>query len=188
MPRPIINFIVTEFQDYRPFFHWLGFTNLKSTLFNLTILPLMLIIVWTINAQGMRSIPVLTTRLHNLALPGASFLSRYTATRKWDIALCLSIIVLFAFWRLSVIVLEMWLLGIHADTNLQPRYRHRHTLFLYVLAALVFFTDVISFYAGISEFGSLAAGGGFVPLVVTIGYISVLISVSYTHLILKNDV
>ena len=167
--------------------HWLKTANFKSFLFSVLVIPVLGMIYWIVNSQGIRiSLPIFGTRLHKIPIPGFSFLQHYQNVRDLDLAHLFAVFMLFAVWVLSVALLEIHLFGIRADERLNMRY---HIRFLYCISAIVIITDILMFYRGIADQGGLLdASGGLTPLIATVGYTGLLAFVAYVHVMLKHHI
>lgn len=74
------------------------------------ILVVLGITYWTVISEGLRFlIPVLGQRLSKLPIPGLSFLARYQATYRLDLANTMSVFLFLAMWSLWGMILKTYL-------------------------------------------------------------------------------
>jgi hypothetical protein len=159
--------------------------NYKSLMFTAIVIPVLGLIYWIVNSQGLRlSISIFATKLYDIPLPGFSFLARYKGVDDLDLAHVFAIFMLFAVWFLTVRLLKMFLFGYEADARLNNTF---HKGFLYSVSAVVILADLVMFYQGILDqtwgFGS---AGGLTPAIATIGYTGLLAFLAYVHIILER--
>jgi len=163
----------------------LSTVNYRSLLFTVFVIPLLGMIYWIVNSQGIRiSIPIFGMKLYKIPIPGFSFLEHYKGLRDLDLAHVFAIFMLFAVWSLSVRLLKILLFGYETDQRINAEF---HLRFLYCVFAVVIICDVIMFFRGIGDQGALLAGSGsLTPLIATIGYTGLLAFVAYVHVMLKR--
>jgi hypothetical protein len=161
--------------------------NAKSFVFGMLVVPMMILIVGIVNAQGVRvSIVTLAMKLYKVPLPGFSYLEHIKNLRDLDLAFIFAMFMLVAVWFLSTALVEILLFGVQSDERLNMR---NHLRFLYSLAAAILIVDTCMFYRGISDQGGLLdATGGLTPVFATIGYTGLLAFVAYFHVILKHRI
>jgi len=159
--------------------------NYKSLLFTVIFIPLLGMIYWIVNAQGIRmSIPIFGMKLYKVPFPGFSFLANYKGLRDLDLAHVFALFMLFAVWYLSVRLLKILLFGYDRQDGINAGFDLR---FLFCVSAVVILIDVTMFYRGIADQGGLLTGtGGLTPLIATVGYSGLLAFVAYTHLMLQR--
>ena len=167
--------------------HTLSKISVKSITFSLLVIPVLGMIYWVCNSQGVRiSLPIFGMKLYRIPIPGFSFMQHYQNLRDLDLAHVFAIFMLFAVWVLSIALLEMFLFGVRADERLNMKC---HIRFLYCISAVIIISDIVMFYRGIADQGGLLdASGGLTPVIATVGYTGLLAFVAYVHVMLKRRI
>lgn len=163
--------------------NWLRSVNWKLVLWNAVTLPLVGLIYWVVNAQGIRAqMPVFALRLHKIPLPGFSYLRDFEGLYHLDLAHVLAVLLLGFVWYFWIVTVKVLLYG--HDEVADPRLNH-HTyyLFLFTLAGVLILGDAIVFYCGLFDHVDSLWGetSPFVPIVATMLYMALLAATSMVH-------
>lgn len=163
--------------------------RIRLLLWNCLTLPVVGLIYWVINAEGVRlQIPIFALRLHKLPIPGFSYLKDYEGLYRLDLAHVFAMFLLFAVWHLWIVVVRLLLYGqLNRSDDVQNV--SRFLTFVLTLAAIIIGGDAILFYFGLSaRVDSLwSTSSGLTPLFATIVYTAVLAFVALVHVQLEHD-
>ena len=158
--------------------------NFKSVLFTCFVIPILGVIYWIVNSQGIRvSLPIFAMRLHKLPIPGLSYLRKWQNLRDLDLAHVFALFMLVAVWSLSSTVWRLLLYGDAPSNRIDPVLYRRC---LFSIAAPVIMCDLLMFWRGAADQAGLFGGGGLIPLAATIGYTGLLAFVSFRHVTLQD--
>jgi hypothetical protein len=161
--------------------------NRKLFAYKLVVVPVLMLVYGIVVSQGLRmTIPILATKLYRIPLPGFSRLEHFKNLRDLDMAHLLAMFMLAFVWLLLSHLLEIYFFGPPTNVRLDPS---KYVRFISRLAAILLITDVAMFYRGISEQGGLLDSGGSVtPIIATIAYSALLVSVAFFHVMFKHRV
>lgn len=168
---------------------WLGSLNWRVVLWNAITMPLIGLLYWVVNAQGIRSeFPVFARRLYQLPLPGLSRLRGYEGLHILDLAHVLAILLLGFVWYFWILVIRVWLYG--EDPVKDPSLnRSSYYVFIFTLSGVMILGDATVFYCGLFDHvGSMwGETNRFVPFVATMLYMGLLAAAAKVHVHLTHQ-
>lgn len=164
----------------------MGIAKLKSLAWNVLTLFSLGIIYWTIISEGLRLLmPVLGQKLHKASLPGFSYLDRFEATYRLDLAHGLAVFLFIATWNLWGMVLKS-MLG--SDEHFR-RYGWNPQAFkrvVMVLGKVILCADAILFYIAMTQMGWSGTVFSIPALIATAGYVAILVFVKLVSVNLEK--
>ena len=162
--------------------------NYKRICWNGISLPIVAVIYWTVNSDGVRAqLPILGMRLYKLPLPFVSHLQDFEATYRLDLAHVFVMVLLFAVWYVLRSLIRIYLFGFDQDCKREID-QDRHQNLMIGIGIILMTGDLFIFYQGLSSnfYGWQEETNFITSLVSTIVYGGVLFFVSYIHVTLED--
>ena len=156
--------------------------NIKLILFNLLVLPILALLYWQINSIGLRlAIPQLGAKLHKFVL--FTWMRRYQGWKEFDWANMGAIAQLAVVWAATVLLMRVFVYGTIPGKPINEQFVRR---FILISGTILLVWDATMFYKGISDFGWLGGNGGITTVIVTIGWMTALLTLAFIETMLQR--
>ena len=157
--------------------------NLKLICFNLFVLPLLALLYWEINSIGLRlSMAELGVKLHKFVL--FTWMRRYQGWKEFDWANLGALAQLAIVWATTVFLMRILVYGtIPGKRAINEQFVRR---FIIISATILLIWDSVMFYTGISDTGWLGGSGGIRTVIVTVGWMTALLTLAFIETMLQR--
>ena len=134
-------------------------------------------------ADGLRFlVPALGTKLHQL--PFLLYLKRYELLYRLDLAPCLALFMAIAVWLLWDQILSLYLFESAEGSRAKAE---NHARLIRILGTTILTADALLFYLAVTRAGWNRTSFSISALAATLGYMAVLVFVSYVSVTLRHS-
>jgi hypothetical protein len=160
--------------------HW------KALAFDFFVVPWLLLVYWTVVAQGWRIATTSgATKLFKTHLGLIPFLKNKEILRQTDLAHVYAVLLLFAVTIFGVLTVKIIFFGGVRKRGVKNQ--ERMDRFVVLIAVIVFVVDGAMFFHGIREVSFFHKSGVVTPLLVTLGYSAMLAAFCFLHVYLRLE-